>query len=219
MFSVYGVKGRLFSGPLDEMRTVPGVRALVRSRAIEPLGQEAHALSGGESGHRTVPPDIHFHAATTAYEQATAPERQPLTQVRQVMGKRLVTLEMTLTVAQAWEVMQQQGVGQAPVVDGAGVLVGMIVRWDLLPPDVSPLYSAVATSLGAWWLRSVERVMWSPVPGVHDDADLRHVARLLLDTRLPGLPVVEEGGKVTGYVSRRDLLQALAHDPPLDLWS
>ena len=35
---------------------------------------------------------------------------------------------------------------------------------------------------------------------------------------LPGVPVVDEVGAVLGFVSRTDLLRALATDPPLDLW-
>ncbi len=31
-------------------------------------------------------------------------------------------------------------------------------------------------------------------------------------------PVVAEDGRLLGFVSRTDLLRALANDPPLDLW-
>ena len=61
--------------------------------------------------------------------------------------------------------------------------------------------------------------MWTPVPAVARDADIRHVARVLLDTHLPGLPVVSEAGRVEGFVSRTDILRAVVRDPPLDLWS
>ncbi|MHB7984923.1 CBS domain-containing protein, partial [Lacticaseibacillus paracasei] len=66
---------------------------------------------------------------------------------------------------------------------------------------------------------SVIEVMWSPVPSAHIDTDLRRVASLLLETGLPGLPVTEAEGRVIGFVSRSDLLKALATDPPLDVWS
>jgi CBS domain-containing protein len=61
--------------------------------------------------------------------------------------------------------------------------------------------------------------MWTPVPAVAEETDIRRVARVLLDTHLPGLPVVSEDGAVTGFVSRTDILRAVVHDPPLDLWS
>lgn len=72
-------------------------------------------------------------------------------------------------------------------------------------------------------MQTVASVMFSPVPAVSEDADLRSVARVLLDTHLPGLPVMREaaGGHwlLAGFISRSDILKAVVHDPPLDLWS
>ena len=67
--------------------------------------------------------------------------------------------------------------------------------------------------------RPVSDVMVSPVPTVSIDTDLRRVARVLLDTDLPGLPVTDEFGALSGFISRNDILHALAADPPLDIWS
>ena len=67
--------------------------------------------------------------------------------------------------------------------------------------------------------RPVSEVMVSPVPTVSADTELRRVAAVLLDTGLPGLPVTDEWGSMAGFVSRTDILRAVAADPPLDLWS
>ena len=45
------------------------------------------------------------------------------------------------------------------------------------------------------------------------------MAAVLLDTGLPGLPVTDEAGVLSGFISRTDILRAVAADPPLDLWS
>jgi CBS domain-containing protein len=42
---------------------------------------------------------------------------------------------------------------------------------------------------------------------------------VLLDTGLPGLPVVDDDGHVVGFISRTDILHAVVADPPLDLWT
>ncbi|MEG2281143.1 MAG: CBS domain-containing protein, partial [Comamonas sp.] len=44
------------------------------------------------------------------------------------------------------------------------------------------------------------------------------VAHVLLDTGLPGLPVTDDLGHLSGFISRTDILRAVASDPPLDLW-
>jgi len=71
----------------------------------------------------------------------------------------------------------------------------------------------------AFLAQSVQDVMWTPVPSVAADTDIRRLARVLLDTGLPGLPVVDEAGAVRGFVSRSDILRAVVADPPLDLWT
>jgi CBS domain-containing protein len=42
---------------------------------------------------------------------------------------------------------------------------------------------------------------------------------LFRSTGLPGLPVTDEAGVLSGFISRTDILRAVAADPPLDLWS
>ena len=39
-----------------------------------------------------------------------------------------------------------------------------------------------------------------------------------MDTGLPGLPVTDAEGVLLGFVSRTDILRAVAADPPLDMW-
>ena len=50
-------------------------------------------------------------------------------------------------------------------------------------------------------------------------AATRRLARVLLDTGLPGLPVLDAQDQPLGFVSRTNLLLALVADPPLDLWT
>jgi CBS-domain-containing membrane protein len=95
----------------------------------------------------------------------------------------------------------------------------MLLRADLLRREHLPGPNVKALAWQAWLAQRVHDVMWTPVPSVQSDADIRHVAGVLLDTGLPGLPVVDGNGKVTGFVARSDLLRAIVNDPPLDLWS
>jgi CBS domain-containing protein len=71
----------------------------------------------------------------------------------------------------------------------------------------------------AWLVQPVTELMFTPVPSVSPDTDIRRLARVLLDTGLPGLPVVDDAGRVTAFVSRTDILRAVVADPPLDLWT
>jgi CBS domain-containing protein len=134
-----------------------------------------------------------------------------------VMRSPAITLPAAATVGEAWRALAQHGIGQAPVVDGAGALIGLVGRAELMP--AASLDALNAATESSRLRQPVAAVMWSPVPSTAPDTDLRRVASLLLDTGLPGVPVTDGSGAVIGFVSRTDLLRALATDPPLDLWS
>ncbi|OIP19736.1 MAG: histidine kinase [Comamonadaceae bacterium CG_4_9_14_0_8_um_filter_60_18] len=230
MFSVYGMQGRLFRGSLEQLRQVGGVGALTRTRRVLPIGHEGRDALAESSGSyveseatrlsRASGQDDTRRSPLAAYAQADAggATRRPLSLVRDVMSQPPVTLSDGATVLQAWQLLSEKSLGQAPVRDADGHLVGLLTRADLLSPDRLPTPDAHALVWQALMQQSVQSIMVTPVPSVAPDSDIRRVARALLDTGLPGLPVVDDSGAVIGFVSRSDILRAVVTDPPLDLW-
>ena len=233
MFSVYGKGGRLFRGSMEELRKIGPAAAISRSGRIAGAGREildvglsamADAVYGSGQGKPRaagVRPDEAHRDAIAAYAQTAnnQPPRHALKLVRDIMNPDAVTLPQSATVAQAWDLLAAKQIGQAPVVDASGVLVGLLTRAELMRPDRLPNSKAHALVWQALLMQSVADVMWTPVPSVATDTDIRRLARVLLDTGLPGLPVVDEQGRVSAFVSRTDILQAVVGDPPLDLWT
>ncbi|MBT3067847.1 HPP family protein [Rhodoferax sp. U11-2br] len=226
MFSVYGMQGRLFRGSLEQLRQVGGVGALTRSRALLPTGKQgddrlaesfgafvesAANKATGDDGHRSA-----LSAYTDTRDGSTV--RHPLTRVSDLMSPRIISLKDSATVWQAWQVLSEQGVGQAPVIDANNHLVGLLTRADLLSPERLPSPDSHALAWRALMLQNITQIMVTPVPSVAPDSDIRRVAQVLLDTGLPGLPVVDDQGLVAGFISRSDILRAVVTDPPLDLW-
>jgi len=223
MFSVYGKAGRMFRGSMEELRQVGPISRASRSHVVAPVGLDPQDQNPARLSEAVppVPRDVAHRTALAAYEQTRKPDlpRHPLTRVDAVMSHPVVTIADTFTVEQAWQVLAQNRLGQAPVVTPGGMLVGLITRADLMHPERMPSPDSHALVWRALLLQSVVDVMWTPVPSVSADTDIRRVARVLLDSGLPGLPVVDEEGRVTGFVSRSDILRAVVADPPLDLWS
>ena len=227
MFSVYGKSGRTFRGTLEELRQVGPITRATRSAVVEPLGtdpQDQNPSRFADLVPLPTPPapvDVAHRTALAAYEQTRNPglPRQPLTHVGAVMSSVVVTIADTSTVEQAWQVLAQGNLGQAPVVDAQGMLIGLFTRADLLRPERLPGPDSHTEAWAEMLAQSVVDVMWTPVPSVSSDADIRRVARVLLDSGLPGLPVADDDGRVTGFVSRSDILRAVVADPPLDLWT
>ena len=222
MFSIYGQSGRLFRGAMEDLWRIDSLRAVMRTRRLQ--AHEQPPQIQGQSGQAVAPVPARSYAAgaaLSAYAQASGqvPERHPLSRVADVMSRQVQTVSPDMTVLQAWQLLGQEGVGQAPVLAATGELVGLLTRAELLTLDRLPQPDASSLVWRALLMEPVAAVMLSPVPAVSEDTDLRRVARVLLDTRLPGLPVVAEDGQLTGFISRSDILQAVVHDPPLDLWS
>lgn len=220
MFAIYGTSGLMYRGPMEDLRKVAPTLRVARSRAIQ-LDRDAHGAAFAPPSH--VPEGERRVAAhaLTAYGQVQHPpaERRPLQRVSDVMSTRPVTLTQDMTVRQGWWTLYDQGVGQAPVVNDAGQVIGMLSRAELMQPERLPQPDGRAIVWQALMAQSVADVMVSPVPCVSADTDLRRLAYVLLDTGLQGLPVVDTDGRATGFVARSDILKALVHDPPLDLWA
>lgn len=200
MFFVYGTAGQVFSGNLEKMPQIPGVNRSARVRAFRPTDVEHRfELPANASGTG--------REAMAAYTQAkqSKPERQPLTRVQEVMSDKVISVAQDATASEGWQLLAHHHIAQAPVLDARGTLVGLLIGADQLQSELAE--------------RPVSELMHTPVPAVAADTDIRRVAQALLDTGLPGLPVTDERGAVIGFVSRSDILRAVAADPPLDLWS
>lgn len=230
MFSVYGKVGRMFNGSLEELRRIGPNSALKAVRSVRAIGQEAVDHIGvdtlnprgeGAAVAPHLPADVLHKSAVAAYEQTSHPAtaRHALTLVDAIMSHSVLTIPDAFTVEKAWAALGARDIGQAPVVNAQGVLVGLFTRGELLRANRLPKADSHPLVWRAFMAQPVADVMWSPVASVALGTDIRRVARVLLDTGLPGLPVVDAEGLVIGFVSRSDILQAVVADPPLDLWT
>jgi len=225
MFSIYGVTGRLFRGSMEHLRHIGPLGAVNRSNPVEPVGrdgrEEGFTAAWAETGGAPLPSDEAHRSAVVAYTQTQRGDvhRHPLTRVDALMSQPVMTLSSQLTVQQAWQQLARQHIGQAPVVNESAVLVGLLSRADLLRPDRLPAAESSSVAWRALLAMQVVDIMATPVPSVAPDTDIRRVARVLLDTGLPGIAVADEQGQVIGFVSRSDILRAVVADPPLDLWT
>lgn len=224
MFSIYGMAGRVFSGSLEQLRRVPGVLPARRVAAVDDREMSfLNALDGARLPLQGADDPVPRHEpaaaplrreAAAAYAPGGELARHRITTVAELMSHDVLLLPATAALAAAWRDLADRGVAQAPVTDDVGRLVGLVRQVDLAPgPDLG------AARLADHWTRSVAERMRTPVPAVDPGTDVRRLAQVLVATGLPGLPVVDEAGRVQGYIGRGDLMRALAQDPPLDLWA
>jgi CBS domain-containing protein len=105
--------------------------------------------------------------------------------------------------------MMQLGIRRLPVVTD-GHLVGIVTLGDLREARPSP-----ATSLSIYELNyllaqlTVGQVMTHNPYTVRQDTPIQEAARIMLDHKIGGLPVVEDDDKVVGIITESDIFRML----------
>lgn len=206
MFSIYGVTGQVFSGTLEAMDRV---YRLSRARNVREVARDGEEFGVEAVVSRPTQEAVRAYRAMLPEEL----ERGPLVHAGQVMSRPAIVVQANASAADAWRTLRDRNIRQAPVLDGAGNMVGIVSERDLLTTiDVEG--GEVIENLR----RQVRDVMTTPVVAAAPVTDIRRVAAAMLTGGVDGVPVVGEDGRLLGFVSRSDVLRAVIQDPPLSLW-
>lgn len=129
--------------------------------------------------------------------------------VRDRMTQNPITIIPDISVTEALRLMSEKKIRRLPVVNRSGQLVGIVSDRDLFQASPSP-----ATSLAVWEIHdllaklTVEKCMAKDVITVSEDTPLEEAARIMVDRRIGGLPVVN-AGKLVGIITESDLFNIL----------
>ena len=118
------------------------------------------------------------------------------------MTRSEMTLSPELDIYEALRRLIKRKLTGAPVVDQAGVLIGMLTEKDCLKVLISGAMDGVPGG-------RVSDYMSAPVESIPPSAALYDVVQLFLTRSFRKLPVVDTEGRVIGQVSRRDALIAI----------
>lgn len=129
--------------------------------------------------------------------------------VRDIMTAPVLVIAPTATVPAASALMKEHRIRHLPVVEN-GRLIGIISRGDLREASIAAGINADAYELHFMLSRlTVGKLMTRKVFTVTPDAPVVHVAELMTEHKIAGLPVVDEAGAVIGIVTESDLLRML----------
>jgi CBS domain-containing protein len=129
---------------------------------------------------------------------------------KELMTTAVVTVRPDDSVKEAAQRLVRQRITAAPVVDSGGRVVGIVSEADLVGREVLPDPRAQIRPVGDVAPPHVVRdVMSRNVIAVAPDCDGALVARVLVQSRVKSVPVLD-GEQLVGIVSQRDLLRILA---------
>jgi CBS domain-containing protein len=117
-----------------------------------------------------------------------------------------ITISWNASVIEAHQLMLKNEIRRLPVMD-EDELVGIVTRGDVRVADPSEFGGPDPAVISSVYSKlAVDRVMSRPVITVEPDTSVREVARLMLENKIAGLPVVEEG-RVVGIFSESDMFR------------
>jgi acetoin utilization protein AcuB len=122
------------------------------------------------------------------------------------MSRQVIFVAPETSVTDALNLMKSEHVRRLPVLR-RGKLVGIVADKDLLNASPSP-----ATSLNIWELTyllgklTVGEIMTREVLTVTEDTPIEEAARIMVDHKIGGLPVVRDG-HVVGMITETDLFK------------
>ena len=136
--------------------------------------------------------------------------------VADVMTGEVVSARPDESLKSAAHLMVERTIKRLPVVDEAGVLIGILSRVDVLR-TMGEDYHALEVERpgGVPGMRTVGELMRTDVPSVRADSSLGEVLDKVTSTRLNRAIVVDRDGRVLGIVTDADLLARL--DPGGDI--
>jgi CBS domain-containing protein len=136
--------------------------------------------------------------------------------IHEVMTQRPITVTPGTTIGHVMGEFDRRDFNAIPVVDGGGVLVGIVTKLDVLralrptPDGEFPTPDAVTS-------QRVDSIMRTGVVTVEPEDPVLEAADLMVETRLRSLPVVRRlhgsARRLVGIVSQGDLLRGLRSEP------
>lgn len=131
------------------------------------------------------------------------------TKVSEWMTKSVITVEPDTPIGEAHQLMKEKRVRRLPVVKHDKV-VGIVTIGDVR--EASP---SDATSLSIWeinylWGRlTVEKIMTKDVLTVSPDTTVIAAAKIMLEKKVSGLPVLDASHKLVGMITESDVFRML----------
>lgn len=122
------------------------------------------------------------------------------------MSHPVITIHPEMPIVDALNLMKRQHIRRAPVVKD-GELVGIVSDKDLLNASPSP-----AESISVWEMSNllskiqIKDVMTTRILTVTEDTPIEVAARLMVDNKIGGLPVMR-GREIVGMITETDLFK------------
>lgn len=143
---------------------------------------------------------------------------------KDIMTTKVITVHKNATITEIAQVLVDHAISGVPVVDDDGALIGIVSEGDLLRKETSPRIPDFINLLGGVvyyhgvgqynedlkkaMAAQASSIMTEAVITVSETTDVNEIAKLILQHNIKRIPVMADG-KLTGIISRRDIIKLL----------
>ena len=127
---------------------------------------------------------------------------------KDIMTRDVITVNPTMTIKSLAMMLIKNQISGAPVADKVGKIVGVVSESDIVAKRG----------------KDVKSIMSKKIISVGEQTPVEEIARMMTTHHIKRLPVMNDGKKVVGIVSRADIVSAIAlgkhvalHTPVYDL--
>jgi len=125
-----------------------------------------------------------------------------------IMVSPVAVLTTTSLISEALELFHERKFRHVPVINAEKGLVGMVSDRDVLR------YLAAQDTKS----NLITEIMTTDVVSASSDTDVRYIARLFVEGRIGAMPIVNNR-KITGILTRSDILRAVMENFHIGLWA
>jgi len=201
------------------------------ARQVNPLTKTSPAsVVSGDNVSNIDPEQGKNFLPTAQYERQQAQgdnlsSRERIYRADQIMVSPVTTLSANATLDEAWGMFESYAIRHLPVVDSTQKVLGVVserallsITSNLLGPALARSNSGVNTMpLGS---SPVAEVMHRRVLTATPDTNLRELTKVMLERRVGSILILSEAEqKLEGIITRSDVLGAVSHQVPLELWA
>ena len=183
------------------------------TRALEAVEEQIKARRRQAPGGATAAVGVR----QTRQADGQPPAVRHIPRVRDVMTKKVVTVDRLTPFGEIVRLLTEHRISGVPVLMMGRHVAGVVSEADLLKLEDEEVRHARAEAQAAsghlhrplhkqHWGLTAGALMTAPAVTIHPDATIPRAARVMSTHHIRRLPVIGKDGRLTGIVTRRDLL-------------
>ncbi len=183
----------------DKLLAPSSVNQAFHSSATKRLSDEEHEAQANLENppHDTPNPYIPKESSLTL-EKAVSAE--------QIMTTTVMTLGETTTLQQARRMFREHRFRHMPITDNDEQIIGIVSDRDILShPTDNPN-------------TPITQLIVSRVIVATPETEIRDIAAIFFQQRIGAMPIISDKEKLIGIITRSDILRALVHRAPFEMW-